>query len=471
MSAKKAPAKETAAQNVPTTVPTMVSATAPASEPLAPLHRASAAASQSETTSNKDLSGDTLSLSPRRLKIAELATQLVAAQITARASYEAAVDVATEQRKLVAEALATLAEILNPSPAPKQEPATDPEQEPATNPAPEAINAPEQEATTEPALWQILRDRLNYSTVRIRKPLELKALSSPELDQLFASAMHRAQKLLIAPELDLRTVWAEQIFEPEDILSENQIFETFRKYHWPNLTGRQSVVELMTYVDKWFSEHYSYLGRVDGVENKTSETEQVRDETELLVRVLDLFDDRAKDGFNRYRRDYKAVADEIKCFLRSRDTRILGTLSGAFWNIRAQNLIFMMYNQSVPLPRDSKPGDDSHAPNPRGATRMYRPWGIFRYLRLYAGKSGDKVGEAINSRIRTRALKLNPDLVANVLPVAPPDFEFGPIGTDMDDLLDSQEYEGTDLVNTPHNATYDDTDYDTDYDTDEDLPF
>jgi len=419
MSAKKVPAKHTLAKkSAAKKAPTTEATTEPTSGQQEPQNAVGAEPPQSKARSNQEGQANPLPLSPRREKLVGLATQLVAAQITASASYQAAVDVAREQREMLVECLETLSGIWKSAP--------EPEHMPKTN----------------PAIPEVVLARLKYSQVRIRKPLELSPLSSPELDQLFASAMYRAQKLLGAPEQDRRMVWAEQIFEPDEILSENQIFETFRMYNWPNLTGRPSVVELMTDVDNWFSAHYSYLGRVDGDENKTREGARVHDEIELLVQVLDLFDERANDGFNRQRHDYKAVADEIKCFLRSQDTRILDTLSRTFWNNRAQNLIFMMFNQSAPLPRDSKPGDNSPASKAKAPTRIYRPWGIFRYLRLYAGKSGDETGAAINSRIR-KALKLNPDLVENVLPVAPPEFEFGPIGADMDDLLDSLEPEDT----------------------------
>jgi hypothetical protein len=488
MSAKKkpidpAPVKKSAIKDA---------AVEPTSGTQALPNEADAESSQPESESNKEIPDASHSLPPR-LKLVELATQLVAAQLTASASYQAAVDVATEQREMLVECLEILAGIWKPATgteqgaatSQKQEPSIDQEQESATAPEQDLSNDQEQDLSNdqeqdlsndqeqESAAYQvvakIIRERLRYSGVRIRKPPELSPLSGPELDQLFASAMYRAQKLLIAPEQDRRIVWAEQLFEPEDILSENQIFETFRKYNWPNLKSRPSVVELMTDVDNWFYEHYGYLGRVDGDENKKREATQVRGETDLLVQVLDLFDERAKEGFNHYRRDYKAVADAIKGFLRARDTRILDTLSGAFWNSRAQNLIFMIFNQSAPQPRGGETNANSQPSEKRIASRKYWAWGIFRYLRLYAGESGDETGAAINSRIRTRVLKLNPDLVVNVRPVAPPEFEFGPIGDDMDYLLDaleSPEHEGMELPDTPFNATYGETE---DF-TDENLP-
>jgi hypothetical protein len=445
MSAKKkpidpAPAKKSA-KKAPAAEPTSGTQALP--------NEADAESSQPEAESNKEIPDDSSILSPRRLKLVDMATQLVAAQITASASYRAAVDVATEQREMLVECMETIAGIWKPATGTEQGAATSQKQEPSID--------HEQESAACQVVAKIIRDRLRYSGVRIRKPPELSPLSGPELDQLFASAMYRAQQLLIAPEQDRRIVWAEQLFEPEDILSENEIFETFRKHNWPNLKGRPSVVELMTDVDNWFYTHYGYLGRVDGDENRTREAEQVRDETDLLVQVLDLFDQRAKDGFNRHGRDYKAVADEIKCFLRSRDTRILDTLSGAFWNNRARNLIFMMFNQSAPQPRGCEANENLQPSKKRIASRQYRAWGIFRYLRFYAGKPGDETGAAINSRIRTLVLKLNPNWVVNVRPVSPPEFEFGPIGDVLDDLLESQEHEGMELPDTPLNATYGET--------------
>jgi hypothetical protein len=277
--------------------------------------------------------------------------------------------------------------------------------------------------------------------------------------------MHRAQKMLRAQEQEYRTVWAEQIFEDGESLSENQIFERFNRYEWPDLSARPSVIALMSDVDRWFSEHYHKLNGKVGDEDQGSEPEPALNEAAIFVRAMDLCDERVSDGSNRYQRDYKAVGDAIKCFLRSRDSRVLGTLAGAYWNNRARNLIFMLYNKSAPAPRDSDPGDDRATTRPKAPTRVYRPWGIFRYLRLYAGKSGDDNGALINSRIRTQALKLNPDLLVNVLPVAPPEFEFGPIRAEMDDLVDSQEHEDAEPPDSVYSAGGA-----TDNDTDEDLP-
>jgi len=461
MSAEKAPAKKSASKKVPAKVP------ASGNQELQ--EDTGDESSQSGTGSTQETSDDAFPLSSRRMKLVELATQLAAAQIAASASYQAAVDVATEQRDMLGEFFELLVKRAPSELSVRTEAAEMPAAQPDTAQSDTGPPDTDQPITREefifPDLDGLLRNAhtLFRSRVRIRKPREMDPLSHEEFDQLFASAMYRAQKLLTAPEQDRRIVWAEQLFAPEDTLSENEIFNTFERFKWPNLKSRDPVIQLMTEVDNWFSSHLRNLEQVDRVENRTREAERVRDETELLFQTLDRFDERANDGFNRHRRDYKAVADAIRCFLQSRNARVLSTLSGAFWNKRAQNLIFMIFNQSVPSPRKNKPDDG--APNSKNTkkakapTRNYRPWGVFRYLRLYAGKSGDEAGAAIKDKIRTRVLELNPNKVVNVRPVAPPEFEFGPIGAHMDDLLDSPEYRDTEP-----------SDYMDEY-TDDDLPF
>jgi len=369
-----------------------------------------------KTSTEKDVCEQKPALIPFRSKVAELATQLVAAQIGASASYQAAVDVVKEQRELVAECFEMLSQLMKPAPESELR-----------------LNA-------DSTILAQVSKRLRYSRGQVRKPRELLPLSKPELDLLFGSAMYRAQKMLGSPEQDQRTVWAEQLFEPDESLPEDRIFRRFHQYQWPDLASRPSVVALMTSVDNWFSAHYRCLDRVESDESQDHEANQMRDEDRILEQALQISEGRARDDNSRNRRDYTAIADAIKALLNAGNERILSQLSGAIGRNQARNLIFMLFNQSHPKPREKV----DPVPKVRKLIRIYRPWGVFRYLRLHAGKAGDEEGAAINSKIQRPFSKLNPDLFVNVLPVCPPEFQFGPIDIEMNDILDSPEYDAGD---------------------------
>jgi len=329
-------------------------------------------------------------ISPIRLKMVELATQLVCAQIAASASYQVTLGLAQGQRGMIKE----LIDLFDNKEIEKKD---------------------------------IFDKICGHSMIPISEPPVLRPLSNVEHNQLFESAMFRAQWMLRSPERDYQVVYAEQMFGPDETLPEYQIGVRFGEYGWPNLTGRDSVIALMTNVDSLFRSHYESMNTALSSEKILRKGGERQKQIDTLLSALDFCREVSKNRFDRQRSSFRQAADSIENLITTLNHEGIYSIAPYFGSNYHRGLIVHMYNDSEPKPRKTNDAEESSSDNPKSPPRIYRPWGIFRYLRLYGETYESFDGKALNVKLRTVRCHLKPDKVLNHRRVKPEEYNFGPI--------------------------------------------
>lgn len=402
MSTKKTPAKNALAKK-PTAINVAAKATeseSPASGPQKLQNEVGDESSQEEAKSSK-VSGDTLSLSPDRLKIVELATQMVVAQITASASYQIALGLARVQCDMIKD-------------------------------------------LSKPHLSEDVTDRedtfrriAGYSMISIRKPRELKPLGFSEFDELFESAMYRAQRMLRAPKEDKRVVHAEQLFEHMEVLTESMIVDRFLTYKWPTLTSRKSGTKMMANVDSLFSSHFKFLntpGSHAEISHRIEQcNKQYQEEIEILVPALELCRKNSGNRFDSHQKRFLVAAHSIENLITARRDEGYENVLPPISSDRHRKLILRMFNDSEPRPREQHDVEGSPSETKKSPPRIYWPWGVFRYLRLHGNTYPSFDGKALNLKLKTERSQLNPEEIPNIARVESEEYDFGPLGASVDD--------------------------------------
>ena len=344
-----------------------------------------------------------------RIRVTELASQMVSAQIVAHATHQAAIDVVTAQREMVVACLDALAGI-------------------ACLPHGEAARS---HAAT---VADTIKHHVRVLQSQIVTPETPEPLGLRKFDSLFASARQRVHEMLTPPARDHRPVWAEQLFEPEEVMPESKIGERFNSYGWRRMLSRASVRELMTKVDGWFSKHYADLADEFGQVIEHPRLSPDSDETRTLERARSYSLQRAQVPFDADQSNYREIADAISRLLSpSPGVDMWGPVVDAEYKREvARGLIREFYNGKVPTPRHKPESVESGKvktgkKRPKAPDSEYRPWAVFRYLRCFAGGPGDEIGDSIKSGIQTRVSALTPQMGFKIWALLPSDSQFGPI--------------------------------------------
>lgn len=283
----------------------------------------------------------------------------------------------------------------------------------------------------------------------IRKPPSLLPMSHSDLDRYFQAAVFRASRLLESPEKDTRTVYAEQLFQPHETLSENQIFERFRDFGWPKLSGKDSIVALFEGLHQWYYNHHRKLQPDASTRTDATETGDMSQNEDLLNRMIHLsvelrsllyeasengtIPPQVEDSFGLYR----SLSKLIEFY--DPPLKKLGQQS----RNRHQSNLVVMFFCDTPIERNvTEEAEDKDGKKSKSPDRNYRPWSLFRYLRGYGNAPGDQEGRDLNARLCIERRKLNRGKPLDVDGVYPAEYAFGPIGEELQELLDSENWDG-----------------------------
>ncbi|MFT6861758.1 MAG: hypothetical protein ACJAVK_000311 [Akkermansiaceae bacterium] len=294
---------------------------------------------------------------PFRESVATLATQIVAAQIQGIAQFEMLSSFWREFRSSMIAVAAHLDECHQPS---------------------EGGNGPSVR----------LRDQLLRTRTSIPKPDVLRPVGFSDIEAIRDSALNYAERLLMPHDVDDQPILAEQMFEMTEELSENEIFERFKKSDWPSLTSRGSVRNLMRKIDSWFSNW------VEGALAESSEKDSSPPSNGGLSNLSILI--RAKKILEAEGVNTDNFADPIR--------KKSGVPVTQIPRIQIRDLdldmIRYLYCDESPVDRHVvRTSSDTG----KAAPRRYRPWGVFRYLRLF-GK--DELAATLNKGLRAQKDKL-----------------------------------------------------------------
>ena len=230
-------------------------------------------------------------------------------------------------------------------------------------------------------------------------------LNHPDHDDLFEGAMFRAQRLLRPSTEDTTLIHAEQMFDAEEILSENQVGIRFEDCVWPELENHPKFHAFIVRVERWLHDH---LGRLHFPE----EDEQYEEDAEMMAYILEL-------GRRRQENDlFRQIYDLVRTHALPNRPRGAWTstdeLSHAMW---IQCLIDVICCGRSP---------SQARENERRTIRNYRPWGLFRFLRIHG--ADDPIGSELLELLVCKRSDLTLDAVIHPFRQNYPSvYDFGPL--------------------------------------------
>ncbi len=229
-------------------------------------------------------------------------------------------------------------------------------------------------------------------------------LNHPDHDDLFEGAMFRAHRLLKPLSEDTTVIHAEQLFEAEETLSETQVGKIFEKCAWPGLANRDDFYPFIVRVERWFSDH---LGRLHFPE----EDELYEQDAEMMESVLNV-------GRRRQENDlFRQIYELVKSHKPPNQPRGAWTdmddLHHAIWTQCIINVIFCGRSPS-------------HTRENERIIRRYRPWGLFRFLRIHG--ANDPIGSDLLKSLVCERRNLTLDAVVHPFRQNYPlTYDFGPL--------------------------------------------
>lgn len=255
-------------------------------------------------------------------------------------------------------------------------------------------------------------DLLRAAEVNERPLDQATPLNHPCHDDLFEGAMFRAQRLLRPSTEDMTVIHAEQMFDAEEILSETQVGKRFEGCEWPGLIHRDDFYSFIVRVERWFHDH---LGRL----NFPEEDEQYAEDAEMMGYVLEL--GRRRQENDLFRQIYDLVKTHELPDRSSGAWTSTDELSHAIWTACLIKVIFC----------ERRPSQSRE--NERRAVRHYRPWGLFRFLRIHG--ADDPVGSELLESLVCERRNLSQNAVVHPFRQNyPRTTDFGPLDRLVSDL-------------------------------------
>jgi hypothetical protein len=308
---------------------------------------------------------------PSRESVAALASRIIAAQITGIAHYETTASLWNQMLGVLATVVSSL------------------EQNRDAKLTPEVFAS---------ALKSGLSQRRSIPRSEVLGPIGFAGL-----EPLTDSAIHYAENLLL-PSLaryaaEGSIVFAEQLFGVDEILSENGILGRFKDFEWPKLCSPGSVRDLLKSLDEWFAEwirmEHSEIG-APTMPPPPGEP-KLKDST-ILMRALKILQamDHEPEGNSAF---FSGAEDAIKAAIRKKTGFPVTKMPRGEMRDMDWDLIDYFYCGEAPSSRlanrrrgqEQKSSSKEKERKEKVSQINYRPWGLFRYLRLYAeGESARK---------------------------------------------------------------------------------
>ena len=219
-------------------------------------------------------------------------------------------------------------------------------------------------------------------------------------------------------------VYVEQIFKIDDVCTETDIYDRLKKHKWKNLKSKAPVRNLLGDINKWFSELGKHWLDFDLRPDVTRMQEKTR-----LVKQLQHLVSETKKILPEPHGDFDDEVNKIESFCRSVESRLKQSISVPPIFSRAypkgrgsdDRALFDFITGAQKNKLSARERDKNNNP-----VRRYRPYAMFRYLRLYGeskietpldGRSDVKMkidklinaAKSINSRLCIMRKILNPE--------------------------------------------------------------
>jgi len=239
----------------------------------------------------------------------------------------------------------------------------------------------------------LLREQLKRMERPIQTPELLGPIGSANIEHLAQSALNWADRMLSGDQMSEEIVFAEQIFQPDEIMSEHKIELQFQKYRWPKLTGKGSLITLISKVELWFSEWIQDVP----ASGEISEKNKQRIHDRKILKEAKLIVDKIDAQYPEHRAPHRRVSQALAVL--DRDLRGYPVVQ-----IPRDELIDMDYDLIEFMFGEWEPSDLVRRRNQddfdqgNRPSRLYCPWGLFRYIRLFGE---NQLATEINKKLRT----------------------------------------------------------------------
>lgn len=232
----------------------------------------------------------------------------------------------------------------------------------------------------------------------------IRRLDDPSYDPLFQGAMRRAEQLLIGPVADISVIYAEQLFNdsPEPV-SDEDIRSVFKEWGWPKLTGRKSIVKLMEEIECCLLDHLAQMER----ELETLAGWNGVAEREFILAIFQFCGRRTGKVMHG---PWPEPIEQLAKFI---PPLVHEWCAENRWHSEDMGSQIYEHAVHVELVRwclgDRYP-EDPYQKKKFSTNKLYRPWSLFRYLRLF-GNYAPGI-EEIRKRLQTSrnmiALEITP---------------------------------------------------------------
>lgn len=239
----------------------------------------------------------------------------------------------------------------------------------------------------------LLREQLKRMERPIQTPELLGPIGSANIDHLAQSALNWADRMLSGDQMSEEIVFAEQIFQPDEIMSETQIGIRLEEHKWPRLSSRPTLITLISKVEKWFSEWIKDVPSSGEISEQSKQTIHNQKILKEAKQIIDKIDAQYPEHMARNRRESQALA------VLTRNLRGYPVVKIPRDQLKDMDydLIEFMFGGWEPanLVRRRNQDDLNQGDRP---SRLYCPWGLFRYIRLFGE---NQLATEINEKLRT----------------------------------------------------------------------
>lgn len=238
-----------------------------------------------------------------------------------------------------------------------------------------------------------LRAKLMQAPGLPRKPEILGPFGLRELSSLADSSLFIAERLLIPRESEDEILFAEQMFDVDERLSQHGIFKRFESCKWPGLTGVKTFNLMIEEIDACYARLFQKPPSGESGDGSATFRESLTD-LGILYRAREIC---AKRGtkIDRDPEFYKELGKALGKLIQIEQGPPMSDYPRVYLKELDFNMIQYFFDDKSPEDRHlSRAKSDTKQ---KSADRFYRPWGLFRYLRLYGE---DEKAVSLNKKLK-----------------------------------------------------------------------
>lgn len=224
-------------------------------------------------------------------------------------------------------------------------------------------------------------------------------LDHPDYDRLFEASLRRADQLINGPKAEDPLIYAEQLFPISlDRVTANNVHKTFISWKWPKMSSQDSFLGLMEDVSEWFANHLQKMECAIAAEYGPEGVLEA-DFVDAMLQFCGSSTGLPLGG--PWPEGIEILARNVRNFIQETAKK-----GGALNSARAVRAIEMATQRQTVRICFGDRNPTLSTDKAKRTRRHYRPWGLFRYLRI-AGES-DPSAKPLLKKLSTPRSLLSP---------------------------------------------------------------